>query len=49
MSWDRKFCKEALSRPENQASGIEPSGSPVPGTMKPVSCLEAGVVRGEAV
>lgn len=49
MSWARKLCREALSSPLNQASGMEPSGSPVPGTMKPLSCFDSGVVRGEAV
>ncbi len=49
MSWDRKLCRLFLSRPLYHADGIDPSGSPVPGTMKPLSCFDSSVVRGEAV
>ena len=49
MSCDRKLCSDALSSPENQADGMDPSGSPVPGTMKPLSRFDSGVGRGVAV
>jgi len=30
---ERKVWREGLSRPENHFAGMEPVGSPVPGTM----------------
>ena len=49
MFWDRKVWRSCFARPENQAEGMEPVASPVPGRMKPVSCLLSGVERGVAV
>ena len=45
----RNSCKLSLSRPLYHALGYSPSGSPVPGTMKPSSRRDSGVGRGEAV
>lgn len=47
--WERKLWRDALSVPENQADGILPSGSPVPGTIYPASFRDSGVLRGDAV
>jgi hypothetical protein len=49
MSCFRKLCKDALSSPLYHALGINPSGSPVPGTIYPLSFLLSGVLRGDAV
>jgi hypothetical protein len=45
----KKLCKFPLSSPLYHSVGNSPSGSPVPGTMKPSSRLDSGVGRGEAV
>ena len=49
MSCERKLCRSFFARPENQAEGMVPLASPVPGRMKPLSCLLSGMLRGVAV
>lgn len=49
IDWERKLCRDVLSDPEYQEDGNDPSGSPVPGTMYPVSRFDHGVSRGENV
>ena len=49
ISCFRKLCRSSFAVPLYHALGNSPSASPVPGTMKPVSRFDSGVVRGDAV
>ena len=49
ISCFRKLCRSSFAVPLYHALGRLPSGSPVPGTMKPSSLFDSGVLRGLAV
>lgn len=49
MDCERKAWRSEVLVPLNHAEGRLPWGSPVLGTMYPVSAREASVGRGEAV
>ena len=45
ISCFRKLCRSSFAVPLYHALGRLPSGSPVPGTMKPSSLFDSGVLR----